>query len=106
MISSTILYIMKEINEKKPNSATKRASRERFYTKLSSQRKMLSQDTKDLRVLNALKSGFTPEEDFELSETDQLALERHNTYMESESTNKISGIQSDIRLNAAISRGK
>ena len=45
---------MKENNDKKPNSATKRASRERFYSKLASQRKMLSDDTKDLRTLDAL----------------------------------------------------
>jgi len=106
MIFPTILYIMKENNEKKPNSATKRASRERFYSKLASQRKMLSQDTKDLRVLDALKGGFNDNLDFELSETDQIALDKHNTYMETESSNKISGIQSDIRLNSAISRGK
>jgi len=35
-----------------------------------------------------------------------LALDKHNSYMESESSNKINSIQSDIRLNAAISRGK
>ena len=106
MIFPTILYIMKENNDKKPNSATKRASRERFYSKLASQRKMLSDDTKDLRTLDALKGGFQSELDFDLSETDKIALDKHNSFMESESSNKISGIQSDIRLNAAISRGK
>ena len=97
---------MKKNNEKTPNSTAKRASRERFYSKLASQRKMLSQDTKDLRTLDVLKGGFQADLDFELSETDQIALDKHNSYMESESSTKISGIQSEIRLNAAISRGK
>ena len=97
---------MKNNNDKKPNSAKTRVARELFYSKLSSQRKMLSKDNKDLRVLNALKDGFTTELDFELSETDRIALDKHNSHMVSESSNQISGIQSDIRLNAAISRGK
>ena len=97
---------MKKINEKTPNSTKKRASREQFYSKLSSQRKMLTQEIKDLRVLDTLKSGFTPDEDYELSEIDERALNKHNAFMESESSTKISTIQSDIRLTAAIARGK
>jgi len=106
MIFPTILLNMKDNNDKKPNSIVKRAAREQFYSKLASQRKMLAQDIKDLRTLDALKGGFTNDLDFELSETDRLALDKHNSYMESESSNKINSIQSDIRLNAAISRGK
>ena len=96
---------MKNNKQKIPNSIQKRIAREKFYSKLSSQRKLLAKDIKDLRVLDTLKNGFSEELDFELSETDRLALEKHNSYMESESSNKINGIQSDIRLNAAISRG-
>ena len=96
---------MKKTHQKTPNSIQKRAAREKFYSKLSSQRKMLAQDIKDLRTLDTLKNGFGDELDFELSETDRLALDKHNSYMESESSNKINGIQSEIRLNAAISRG-
>jgi hypothetical protein len=97
---------MKKINEKTPNSTQKRASREQFYKKLSSQRKMLSQEIKDLRVLNTLKGGFEVDDDFELSEIDTIALNKHNRFMESESSTKINTIQSDIRLTSAIARGK
>ena len=95
---------MKKNNEKTPNSTLKRASREQFYKKLSSQRKMLAQDLKDLRVLDTLKSGFADDLDFELSEIDQRALEKHNEFMESESSSKINTVQSDIRLTSAIAR--
>lgn len=97
---------MKKIKEKKENSIQKRASREQFYKKLSHQRKLLKDSPKDLRILEALKGGFNSEFDFELSETDLKALEKHNSYMEENSTQQINTIQSDIRLNAAIARGK
>lgn len=97
---------MKNKKEEKPNSVKKRVAREQFYKKLSSQRKILSQDIKDLRVLNTLKDGFGDNVEFELSPTDQRALEKHNQYMEQQSSTKIQTIQSDIRLASAIARGK
>lgn len=97
---------MKNNKPEKTNSIKKRAYREQFYSKLSSQRKMLSKDIKDLRVLNTLKDGFGEQLEFDLSETDQRALEKHNAFMESETSNKINTIQSDIRLASAIARGK
>ena len=97
---------MKNKKQETPISLHKRASREQFYSKLSKQRKLLSQDIKDLRVLNTLKSGFTPDEDFEMSETDKVALQKHNAYMENESNSKINTVESDIRLASAIARGK
>ncbi len=97
---------MNNNKQEKPNSIAKRVQREQFYKKLSSQRKMLSQDIKDLRVLNTLKGGFGEQLEFDLSETDQLALDKHNKFMEAESLTKINTIQSDIRLSSAIARGK
>lgn len=97
---------MKNKTEKTPSSIQKRASRERFYTKLSQQRKILSKDTSDLRVLNTLKLGFSDEVEFELSETDRIALEKHNDFMLRESESKIKTVESDIRLSSAIARGK
>lgn len=97
---------MNNNKEERPNSIKKRASREQFYGKLSSQRKLLSKDIKDLRVLNTLKGGFADEVDFELSNTDQRALDKHNAYMEEQTSTKISTIESDIRLSSAIARGK
>lgn len=95
-------------NTKKPTiSHPKRMAREQFYKKLSSQRKLVSQDIKDLRVLNTLKNGFSGEQlEFDLSETDRRALEKHNEYMETTTTEKINTIQGDIRLASAIARGK
>lgn len=97
---------MKNKIEEKPNSVKKRASRELFYKKLTSQRKLLLEESKDLRKLSALKGGFTSEIDFELSDIDRIALDKHNSYMESESSKRIESVQGDIRLTAAIARGK
>ena len=96
---------MKRNKPKTPSSTAKRASRESFYKKLSSQRNMLTQETKDLRVLDTLKGGFSEDVDFELSEIDQITLDKHNAFMETESSSKINTIQSDIRLTSAIARG-
>lgn len=97
---------MKKNKEKTPNSIQKRASREKFYAKLSNQRKQLRTPTKDLRILDQLKKGFNEDLDFDLSETDVKALDKHNAYMEAESSKHINTIQSDIKLNAVIARGK
>ena len=97
---------MKKNKPETPNSIQKRVAREKFYSKLSNQRKMLGKETKDLRILDALKQGFNEDIDFELSEVDQRALEKHNSFMENEVSSKINSVNSDIRLTAAIARGK
>ena len=95
---------MKNLKEKPTNSIKTRQLREKFYKSLSKQRKMIANPTKDLKILDTLKLGFQNDLEFELSETDRIALDKHNSFMYDESSKHINTVQSDIRLQSAIAR--